>query len=61
MGTQIPEESTHSAFSCVHQEPEEVLNQEDDIGSVLERILLVAVGGWMGQSLKQSRQKELKR
>lgn len=32
----VPKESMHSAFSCVHGEPEEVLNQEDDIGYCLK-------------------------
>lgn len=50
--SRVSKGSMRSAFSCVHGEPEEVLNQEDDIRSVLERMLLAAVGGWIGQSLK---------
>ena len=28
--------------------PKEALHQKDDIGSELEKIILVAVGGWTG-------------
>ena len=48
----LPKGSIHSAFSCVHGEREEVLNQGDDIGYVFERMLPAAVGGWIGLSLK---------
>lgn len=36
-------------------EPKEVLNQEDAIRSVLEKIISVAVGGWIGVVSKTRR------
>lgn len=53
--SQVPPGSMCSAFLVYSGEPKDVLNQEDDIRSVLEKVISLAVGGWIGVVSKTRR------